>query len=406
MLTQLSIKQLKRSFDKTTYHFTSIPDCNLDNKFGIYVHVPFCLTKCSFCPFYKEILNESDKDSYLSAIKNEIDSSTMSGTAKWIYFGGGTPNVLSIDELQGIISSLKNKVHIEQLGIELLPALLNDDYLKALPSIGFNKISIGVESMSKELMKESGRTILKHEKIDPLISTALSYGLMVNTDLMVGIPGQTPESFLTDVDIMASIMPSQITLYPYMNIRGFETPAAFPEPEQFALIEEAGQHLIEKGYNRSGIWTYAVSDELYDSSRDELIEDYVGFGPAAFSTYGQWKIVNPEVDAYLKSMSNGKRMGFVAEKQKAADDWRRFARKIYDLDVSDFSELPGYIRTFGALLEMTDVIQNGILTDKGLKYAHQLTKTVVEALPFPVQNRGCVENYKEYLSFKSGDKNS
>ena len=402
MFTNLSIQKIKRSFEKTKYRFTGIPQRKLSGDFGIYIHVPFCLSKCSFCPFYKEVLNEDDKAAYLQALTREIETADIHGTAKWVYLGGGTPNVLTVQELTGIVDILKQKVKIDDLGIELLPALIDDDYLKALIKAGFNKVSIGIESMSKELMRESGRTVHKHEKIDPLISSALSYGLWVNTDLMVGIPGQTEDSFLTDVEIIASIMPSQVTIYPYMNIRGSKGRAAFIERQQFALIEEAGELLIEKGYNRSGIWTFALGDNLYDSSRDELVEDYVGFGPGAFSTYADYKVVNPEVSAYLKSIQNGQSMGFVAPKSKATDDWRKFARAIYDLEVSDLSHLPGYISAYASLLELFGSIREGYLTQRGLKFAHRLSKTVVESLPFPVQNERCVENYDEYLNYKNG----
>ena len=192
MLENLSINRIKQSFDSSTYRFTSIPDITLNGHFGIYIHVPFCLSKCRFCPFYKEILNEDDKERYLAAIHKEIETSQISGTANWVYFGGGTPNVLSIKELDGITAALNQKVTIGRLGIELLPGLLDEDYLKSLKESGFDMVSIGVESLSKTLMKESSRHVFQHEKMDPLISTALSYGLWVNTDLMVGFPGNRP----------------------------------------------------------------------------------------------------------------------------------------------------------------------------------------------------------------------
>ena len=403
MLENLSINSIKKSFDNSTYRFTSIPDIALKGHFGVYIHVPFCLSKCNFCPFYKEILNEDDKDRYLAAIRKEIETSQISGTADWVYFGGGTPNVLSIQELNGIIAALKQKVTIGRLSIELLPALLDDDYLKALKECGFDMVSIGVESLSKTLMKESSRHVFQHEKMDPLISTALSYGLWVNTDLMVGFPGQSADSFLTDIDIMASIMPSQITLYPFTNIRGFKSESSLPDQEQFELIEHAGEHLIEKGYNRTGIWTFALGEDLYDSLRDELTDRYIGFGPAAFSTFDNWKVVNPDLQVYLKTLQHGQHMGFVAPRSNNAENWRQFAHAFYDLTVNDFNHLPGSLRNLITLLKLNNIISNGFLTKKGIYYTHRLIKTLVETLPLPHQDIDSVENYKDYLDYMNGN---
>ena len=110
-------------------------------------------------------------------------------------------------------------------------------------------------------------------------------------------------------------MPSQVTLYPFTNIRGFKTESSLSDQEQFELIEHAGEHLIEKGYNRTGIWTFALGDELYDSLRDELTDYYIGFGPAAFSTFENWKVVNPDLPAYFKTLQQGQHMGFVAPRK-------------------------------------------------------------------------------------------
>jgi len=392
---------MQKAFKKTLYRFTEIPGPSFGPEaFGIYVHVPFCLSKCSFCPFYKEIFTEEWKTAYLASIAKEINDTKMEGRARWVYFGGGTPNTLSTDELGEILGSIRNKVQIDVAGVELLPALLTPKYLKSLAGAGFTKVSIGVESFAPSVIANTGRRVKGAEHTEEMIKISRSLGLFVNTDMMVGLPRQDAGIFMEDINRIGSMLPDQVTIYPFMTLRGLRATEPGMSPrEQFLLIEQAGKALAQRGYERKAVWTFAFSDDVYDSSRDELTEDYAGFGPSAFSTYGTWKVVNPELDAYVKSMGQGQRVGFVASKGRASDGWRRFARMIYDLRLNG-SDLPFGIRLFTGVLRLCGHGKRGMLTRKGVMFAHEISKTVVESLPFPLQNPGCVENYDEYLSYK------
>ena len=401
MIISQSKNMMQRSFKRTLYRFREIPQPRFDGDFGIYIHVPFCLSKCSFCPFYKELFSEKRKKQYLDAILKEIDGADIQGKAKWIYFGGGTPNTLALEDIYSIVARIRGKVETDSMGVELLPALLTEEYLKGLRAIGFTKISIGVESFSDEVLSKTGRKSVTHDHVRQLIEWAQSLGLWVNVDMMVGLPNQDADTFRRDIKKISTMLPDQVTIYPFMVIKGVKAIPSSPPQEQFKLIEEADERLTGRcGYSRSGVWTFALGDDLYDSSRDELIQDYAGFGPAAFSTYGDWKVVNPELDVYVNNFQSGRRMGFVAPKTRASDDWRKFARMLYDLRVDDSGNLPPYIKLFLWLLRVTGYIRHEIPTGKGILFAHEITKTVVESLPFPVQNPGCVENYDEYLAYK------
>lgn len=390
---------LRRSFERQTYEFRQAPRLMPNGgRFGVYVNVPLCHTKCSFCPFYKELFTPQLKDAYLGAIVKEIEESPVTGEASWVYFGGGTPNTLSVSELGSINDALRTKISSTSWGIELLPGLVTGEYLEGLKSVGFSKISIGVESFDKEVVSGAGRQITNHQLVSDIVSRSSQLGLWSNTDVMVGLPSQTARSFLEDIAQLANISPSQVTIYPYMVIRGLEIDSPMSNQEQFQLIESAAGILSSHGYSRKGVWVFARGEDVYDSSRDELISDYIGFGPAAFSTYGEWKVVNPELDVYLKN--NTARMAFVAPKTPATDDWRRFARMMYDMRGPDGQKFPGYIKFYITVLKLAGYIRNRQLTDKGVMFAHEVTKSVVEALPFPLQNPGAVTNYEEYLAFK------
>jgi len=400
MITKRSALMMRRSFEKQTYRFTQAPPVQFGNSLGVYLHVPFCHRMCSFCPFYKELFSEELKNRYLTAILKEIDDSGIHGQAKWVYFGGGTPNTLSVKELAGIVDHLRVKFNIGSLGIELLPSLLTDCYLRDLRRIGFTKISLGVESFSGEVIGKTGRKLSACRFIDELVETAVSLGLWVNVDMMVGLANQSAESFIDDIHKLTATRPSQITIYPYMVIQGVKDTPSMSDQKQFELIEQAAGILKQAGYARKGVWIFAQGDDVYDSSRDELTQDYVGFGPAAFSTCGNWKVVNPELGIYLSNLEHNRRLAFVAPKAPAADEWRGFARMIYDLHTKPDHRFPSYIRVFLLLLKATGYSRGNKLTPKGLMFAHHVTKSVVESLPFPIQNPAAVENYQEYLTYK------
>ncbi len=400
MINKISMKFMKRSFEKTLYRFTEIPRVTLNGNFGIYVHVPFCLSKCSFCPFYKELFTAELKEQYMDAIIKEIDGAEIQGEAAWLYFGGGTPNLLTTEDTGRIVACLKRKVRIDNMGIELLPSLLSEEYLRELRTTGFSKISIGIESFSDDVIGKTGRKNTTNDNIGRFIKLARSLELWVNTDMMVGLPDQDESTFRRDIEMLAAMLPHQITIYPFMIIRGLQAAPCYPPDRQFALIEEAGKLLQSCGYSRKGVWTFAQGSDIYDSSRDELIADYIGFGPAAFSTYGSWKVVNPELDVYIRNMPSGKKKGFVATKSKASEEWRKFARMIYDLKLDDTYSVASYVNMYIQFLILTGYVKQKALTAKGTTFAHEITKAVVESLPFPVQNAGCIENYAEYVSYR------
>jgi coproporphyrinogen III oxidase-like Fe-S oxidoreductase len=284
--------------------------------------------------------------------------------------------------------------------MELLPSLVTDDYLRALATMGFTKVSIGVESLQEEVLRTSGRGRVGKRRVAGILDTCASLGLWCNVDMMVGLPNQDRAAFLDDVREISRMSPSQVTIYPYMTVRNASGTPSMPDSEQFRLIEEAGECLMEADYLRKGVWAFATGADIYDSSRDELVTDYAGFGPAAFSTYGSWKSVNPGLGPYLAMYdgNGGTPRGLVARKSEASDQWRRFARMVYDLRCTQLPDAPAYINAFTMLLALTGYARNGRFTAKGVMFAHELTKTVVENLPFPLQNPSVVENWGEYES--------
>ncbi len=402
LVVPMSKRLLKRSFDKTMYKFTDRPEQVVDGDFGIYVHVPFCQTFCNFCPFYKEAYDFGKCSKYVDAVISEIKKSPINGKASWLYFGGGTPNMLTVHQLSKIKDVVLAKFDVDSIGIELLPDVLTPEYIRELRLAKFTKVSIGVESLRKEVLGRTGRRVPGKEGIANLVKEVKYRGLWVNLDFMIGLPGQTEESFLDDMKAAAEMDPSQITIYPFMEMGKIKAESAILPKEQYLAIEEAGKILMKAGYARTGIWTFSKGNDVYDLSRDELVDDYFGFGPGAFSAYGQWKVVNPELKIYLNDFKAGKSRGFVTEKTEESENWRKFIRKLYDMDFTDTSEFVKEPKKVINLLKKSGFIsKDGKLTEKGIIYAHDMTKMFMESMPYPLHDVSKVENYEEYQKLKN-----
>ncbi len=168
----------------------------------------------------------------------------------------------------------------------------------------------------------------------------------------------------------------------------------------FKVIEESWQILKVNGYDRRGPWTFTKHTDLYDSSRDELVEDYVGFGPAAFSGYGGYRMVNPPVGLYLNywnpDSSNINPHALISVNDPESIEWRKLARMIGDLVIDPNYEFSRTVKVVISMLKLGGYIRKNKLTDKGLLLSHHLMKNVVENLPFPLQNPKVITNYPKY----------
>ncbi len=229
MMIQRTIDYMRKNFDKIRYTFEEIPKISVRQPYGIYINVPFCHQLCDFCPFYKELYSKSVVDKYIDAIVNEITKSSIYGTPNWIYYGGGTPNALTIVQLEQIVDALKSKITLKNMGIEALPSLLTKEYIENLKRIGFSKLSVGIETLQPDVLKSVHRTPKHYDYLPELLKFAQSLGLFTNVDMLIGLTDQSAEGFLKDIKTLCEIQPSQVTIYPYMAIRGLVSTSKMPD---------------------------------------------------------------------------------------------------------------------------------------------------------------------------------
>lgn len=190
---------------------------------GLYIHIPYCQTKCFFCKFKtrtsnsKRVLNE-----YLGCLKREIEefSPLFKGVPfKTLYLAGGTPTIFSASQLDILFKILKKNFNLKetfQKLIEATPATLSLEKLKILKKHGINRITIGVQVLNKKLLNLINRKNQTKEMVRDVFSKAQKIGIeIINIDLVAGLPGQTTKSFLEDLDFILQMKPDALHLYSY-----------------------------------------------------------------------------------------------------------------------------------------------------------------------------------------------
>jgi coproporphyrinogen III oxidase-like Fe-S oxidoreductase len=399
MLGYIANRRLANSFSKIKFRFTDIDWKQISpDHVGIYIHVPFCEQLCAFCPFHKVRYQENLKDLYLKSIEKEIHQRGVRGEVEWVYIGGGTPNLLSPIEIGRILGALRKYVDLANIGMEGNPKQFTPEYLEAVRKLGVEKLSTGVESLKPDTLHHVNRVKAEEAQIREIVDLSKELGLTVNIDLMVGLPKQTSVDFLYDVDRVGVLNPQQITTYPFMEIPGVRVAPEMDSRSMFNLIEQAGEILENHGYFRENVWVFSKTKKIYDSARDELVIDYLGFGAAAFSKVGGSQMVNPPLSLYLDMLGNGKALAFQTQVDETSEFWRKFAHELYNLqmDPKVIDEMPRSIKFVLSLLRLAGHVRGDQVTEKGRFFVHDLTKTVVESLPFPINNPLAILNYAEY----------
>lgn len=287
---------------------------------GIYIHIPFCKQACHYCNFHFST-NLSSRDRMVEAILVEIDRRIDfldGGDLETIYFGGGTPSVLSGDQISKILRRLEQQ-YTWQDGIEITleanPDDLIKDKLSELIDAGVNRLSIGIQSFNKEdlvYMNRSHTDIQAHE----CITNAYDLGFQnLSLDLIFGIPNRTSEEWQDNLDRAISYNPSHLSCY---NLT-IEPKTAFDKWVKIGKIQDidqeasavqflqAHQWLTDKGYDHYEISNYAFGEHLalHNTNYWRGIP-YLGLGPSAHSFDGEkryWNINNNAM--YLSMIENG-----------------------------------------------------------------------------------------------------
>lgn len=266
------------------------------NTLGIYIHVPFCGKKCGYCDFYSASYNKQKAEDYVAAvIKNIAHYSDRSRSVDTVYFGGGTPSLLTPQQLNNILDSVGGSFQLEnsaEITIEANPCTLAPDKLRSLRSSGINRLSIGVQSLLDDELKMLER-VHSSQRAIKAVNDAHDAGFEnISCDIMLGLPHQTPDKLLYTLENIVMLPIKHISAYILKTEPG--TPFDSDEIKNQLPDEDAVSDLYmltcEKLEN-SGFMQYEISNfavpgyESKHNCRYWKCQDYLGIGPAAHSCY-------------------------------------------------------------------------------------------------------------------------
>jgi len=260
------------------------------SQIDLYIHIPFCRSKCPYCPYNRIDYDEHLVGPYTRAVSSEIEQYFLRlGKIKIssIYIGGGTPTTL-IDELGVIIRSIGEKFAISgDICIETNPSDLNEDIIRKLKDFGVDLISIGVQSFDDFFLNILGRNY-DAAQASSAVKLALSSNFRsVNIDLMFALPGQNIANVLYDLNEVLKIGANQVTTYPlftfpyssvgrYLKIRRVKIPNIFKLRKMY---KEIHNFLTQNGYQRVSVWGFKKSGSPRYSSVTR--NTYIGIGAGA-----------------------------------------------------------------------------------------------------------------------------
>jgi len=178
---------------------------------SVYIHIPFCKSKCYYCSFVSYPKLEL-KNEYLSALQKEIKLNYKGEKLNTLYFGGGTPSLLSVAEFEKIIN-LFNIDNNTEITAELNPDDLNREYLCALYNTGINRISIGCQTFNDEILKLINRRHSSAQVIQALNFAQQAGFKNISLDFIYGLPSQTREMLLSDLSRAEGLKIQHISLY-------------------------------------------------------------------------------------------------------------------------------------------------------------------------------------------------
>ncbi len=262
---------------------------------SLYIHIPFCTSKCIYCDFNSITIKSDIVDEYLLAIESELQSINERYSFKTIYIGGGTPTVLNetqLSKLLNVVSKYIDKSKLKEYTIEANPGTLNDKKIFILKNGLVNRVSIGIQSFNNNYLKLLKRIHTANEAKDIFFSLRENGFKNINIDLIYGYPGQTLNEWKMDLTESSRLDPEHVSAYCLSYEQG--TPITemidsgifrrLDEEEELKMYEYTKDFLNNKGYLHYEISNFAKPGK---KCKHNIVywknEEYIGIGTGAFS---------------------------------------------------------------------------------------------------------------------------
>lgn len=292
---------------------------DIQKKLGIYIHIPFCRTKCAYCDFYSFIpKSEGIYERYTDALIKHMEAyrdAARDRAPDSVYIGGGTPTALPIEQLLRIVKAVKRNFNLSkntEFTVEVNPKTADLKTFRRLRRAGVNRISIGLQSADPRELKALTRTHSRADFEECFKDARAAKIQNISVDLMFGIPNQTSQSLLASIDYLTRLRPDHISLYDLKIEEG--TPLAriaeklnLPDEDtEFEMYGNAINMLEKRGYKQYEISNFARPGK---QSRHNLkywnCEEYLGFGPGAYSYFNSTRFsFVRNIEAYIKGVGD------------------------------------------------------------------------------------------------------
>ena len=287
---------------------------------GIYIHIPFCKQACHYCDFHFST-SMKKKDEMVMALAKEIQlrkEEFKNEVVETIYFGGGTPSVLAIEDLRLLIDEVYKHYNVAEnpeITVEANPDDLDHETIRQLANSSINRLSIGIQSFFEDDLKMMNRAH-NAEEAKNCLEEATKYFDNISLDLIYGIPGMSNEKWIQNIETALSfgiphISSYALTVEPKTALHSFIQKGIISAPED-EVAQEHFEILVEK-LEEAGFIHYELSNfgkENYFSKNNSsywLGKKYIGIGPSAHSYDGEkrgWNVSNNSI--YIKSIQEGK----------------------------------------------------------------------------------------------------
>ncbi|MBR2310612.1 MAG: radical SAM family heme chaperone HemW [Oscillospiraceae bacterium] len=338
---------------------------------GLYIHVPFCRSKCQYCDFYS-LATKDDKvlDGYLDAICDHIKEAgelAPNHRVDTVYFGGGTPTFFGADGMAVILTTIRRNFDVAtdaEITFEANPDSVSDRLLHRLRAEGFNRVSLGIQSDDEEMLKRLGRPHTYAQAVTAYHRIRKAGFRNVSIDLMYGLPGQDVYDWQQTLDNVLRLMPEHVSCYALKVEEG--TPFAqmadalnLPDDETVAdMYLAAVETLRGRGYKQYEISNFCRKGQISKHNMKYWTGgEYLGFGPAASSDFsGKRFTLKRDLQAYITGIRDGgnimEEMEEIPMRERAGEYLMLRLRTSLGIDQEEYEKL--FLLPFAPLEEVLE----------------------------------------------------
>jgi oxygen-independent coproporphyrinogen-3 oxidase len=285
---------------------------------ALYLHFPFCRRRCRYCSFVSYEGREADIPAYLNGLKTEIARCSCHSHASSIYFGGGTPSLMTAGQIGDVLAAVRSRFALSpsaEISLEANPGTVDEEFFNGIRKLGVNRLSLGVQSLKDGELALLGRIHRASQAKEALYLARKTGFENINLDLIYGLPGQSLSDWRESLDIALAMAPEHLSLYAlalesgtplWQAVENKELPAIDPDlaADQYELAEDI---LAARGYRHYEISNWAKPGF---ECRHNLVywrnRPYLGFGVAAHSCMDGHRLANTaSLDDYLSAFSRG-----------------------------------------------------------------------------------------------------